>query len=604
MNPDLQAQTEVIAKSYVPEAAVPTYTDPKEIEQREHAKQVRAKLEANPDNPLAALLASEDIGDLSGIDIDSEVERRIGAPAPGEEDRREKAKKAAHEAQIIAEKGLDGIEASRQGEIINEYIAKVIDVRGDAFRNLSLAQKQAIARSELSRQEVREKVAELLKSGLSPTAEVGSEDDRSLAIKMQEKGQKQSEANGLSQEFDRRIDERERLIQELADYQPEDATTGAAEGEKYRLMQQAKARINAGRAAELTRELVVLFGRDRERLTAEKVSVRQRAKDGEILVDETELKLDELARLEEAQREYDQRRARRESLPQEIQRLTAEMQALNTRMQAITLETAILDLDINPLAQKKKAREQTTLLGISRIVTQAANIVLNADVRKRDEIYRGILTEKARETEDKDNATLYDALGSRWEVMATIDGQKTLVTNTLMLNSNWKFAIASGGDVSTQVEILLTDQIRKAIKSNTPAAERTRILDDAARIRDRLKTDPVFAEKATSDYLTHLISRRLATGEPISIAEQTILEKYGWTEHIAQAVEQRVHDDETLKTRIERIIGATGVEQNKLEVLRKKYPSQWATIIALLLAGVAVPDISSGKSWFDRLTRR
>ncbi|MBI3984893.1 MAG: hypothetical protein HY344_03025 [Candidatus Levybacteria bacterium] len=605
MNPDAVQKVEVLAKSFVPEAAISAARSPQEAKQIEDAKQVRARFNANQDKPLAALLAPEDIDDLSGIDIDSEVDRRIGEHTPPEEDRRAKAKKLAHEAQTIAEKGIEGIEdPGRQDEIVEEYVAKVIDIRGDAFRNLSRAEKEAIARSELSRQEVRVKIAELLKKGLSPTAEIGSEDERTLAVKMQEKGQKKAEEDRLNLEIISINDGIARLQQELMDYQPENAATGTPEGDLHKLLEQAQARINAGRATELTRELVALYGRDRERLTADKASVRQRAKSGEILVDPTEEKLNELAQLEEAQREYDQRRIRRDSLPQEINNLLGELQTRNARLQTLTLETAILDLDINPLAQKKKAKEQAVVLNISRIVTQAANNVLNSDVARRDRVYGDMLREKSEEAEDNDETTLYSALGSRWERIVTRGGKSSIETIRAAIETDWKFAIASGGDISTQVELLLSYEIRKKIKLGTSPDKARRILEDAARIRERLKTDSAFAEKAKAEYITNLISRRLATGEPISVGEQDIIAKYGWTKHVAQAVEQIVQDDETLKTRIEQIVESTGVEASKLEALREKYPSQWATILAILLSGVAVPALSSGKHWYDIFKRK
>lgn len=606
MNPDLQAQAEVVAKSYIPETAVGTVTDPKEKAQIEDAKRVRAIFIANPDKPLAALLASEEISDLSEIDVDTEVERRIAAPAPGEDDRRGKAKKAAHEAQAIAEKGLDGIaDAGRRDEIVQEYIAKVIDIRGEAFRSLPDDQKKAIAISELSRHEVRIKVAELLRRSLSPTAEIEAEDEKTLAIKMQEKGQKNAEKTQLEEDIVRIDEAITTLREELVAYQPANAATGTPEGEQFRLTEEVRRKINSGRAAELTKELMVLYSRDKEALAQVKIDVRQRVKDGgETLTDETEIKVDELARLEEAQREYKQRQERRDGLDPEIRRLNTERQAREKRIQAIALETVILDLDINPLAQKKKIREQAVLTGISRIVTQACNSALNEDAKKRNDIYRGMLTNKAKETEDNDETTLYDAVGSRWEVMRIIDGQKTLVTNTVFLNADWRFAIESGGDVSPQIEILLTDQIKKSITNTTPPEERARILDEAARIHERLKTDPVFAEKVKSEYLTQLISRRLSTGEPIPVAEQTILQKYGWIEHIAKAVEERIKADTTLKTRLEQITQSAGFDQAKLEEFRKKYPSELALLFALLLAGIAVPsDTSGGKHWYDKLRR-
>ena len=596
MNPDAQAKVEVVAKSYVPETAIPLGINAAEQAQRDEAKELRLRYEATKaTDPYAALKTPEELSELSSIDVEREIGRRILAPETGLTDLRPDAERAAKEAKIIAEQGIDGItEPGRQDVIIANYVTNVLNLR-EGFKGLFPDEKEAIARLELGRKEVRIIIAALLKERLGPEADPETDEDRILATKKREREAKQAESTNLATEIDD-IAAQLRVLQETLDkYNPEDKSAGTPAGQLFNEMALAEAGINSAREAQLRIELTTFYGKDKVRLELARQSIRQREQDGKTITDPKELEVKELMRLEDAQAEYDRMKEEKKNLPKEIANLNAEMAKRTQRQQAVIIESALLDSEINPLIQKRRAREMNTVAVIERIITQAGNRALNKDVDDRAKLHKELITEKAKTAENEDDKILYEALGSRWdEVVTAADGKSTIESKPDIIKKDWEDAMASGGDILAQVELLFTEQITRNITAFSTTEQREKADAEVVRIRKRLNTDPDFAAHATSEYLVNLITRRLDNGEEISVEDQSIMERYNWMQHVETSVNQSAQNDEDLKTQIDAILDKAGMaDQERFQALQEQYPKNWAKILALFFSGAEIPQEGS-----------
>lgn len=607
MNPDAQGKVEVVAKSYVPETAVPIGLTPAETTRRAEAKTLREKYEATKgDDPYAALRAPEEDSDLSTLDIDKEVERRISESDPTLRDLRADAKAAANLVKTIAEQGIEGItDPSLQDQIIDDYIIKVLDIR-PAFSSLSDAEKKAIARTELQRSDVRTKIGELLRRKLNPSVETETEEDRVVATKQNERAEKETAILAHRQQIDATDQQLTANNTLAARYMPADltATPPTSEGDLLIKMREFRAGINTTRAAELRRDLATFYGKDRTQLERDKISIAQRIKDGEDITEATEIQIEELIELEAAQAGYQQLTTQRESIPQVDQALRAQRAEIEARLQTVIDEQVKLDSQINPLLQKRRAKEMAIVADIQRVVTQGGNAALTENVNTRVSILKTDTEEKAKATNDEDEQRLYNSLGSRWEIVVTRGGERFIEEVPGRVESDWEKALATG-NVLSQVEDMLIRSLQINRRTDTREQLQHKI-SEAKRIREKLKADPEFAQLATSEYLTALIGRRLETGEPISEGEQRLMETYGWMDHISDYIDQKNQQDQEFKTRVENLIQQAGGDQeDKINTLKEKYGNNWATILAILLSGVAIPvGASSGVGFLDRLKKK
>lgn len=615
MNPDVQANAEVVARSYIPETAVNVATlTPEQRTRQEKATNLRQLLETTGD-PIAALRTSlepnKEAADLSTIDTEKEVRRRIHAPEvdangavvdTSQDTLLKKAISLTREARAIAEKGLDGIvdangnvDTQRQQEIISFYVNHVLDTR-DAFSTLSFDEKSAIARAALENVSVRQKVAELLRQKLSPS-EQPTEADREISGK--EKGKKLKEVE--EREAEEKLREAEEKLRELEATRTEhafDSNTGAEgpRNAKIRILgnQIDLQYINELRAMLISKKTPQAFERDKQQV-AEKLTARS------ILNNDYEKLIAELIAQEKLITEQQVLIAERDSIDERVKE--AEQAKRDAAKGSKDAKTAVSELDneIDELEEPRNRREENLVRGLEGIIAEAGNQALTADNNARVQAFEKDAREKMEATNDADEKLIYSGIATRWERVVIINGQRVIEEVPGQRDADWEAAINTG-DVTNQVEEMLTKHLR--INRRTDSREEVRRKGtEARRIKDRLKTDTDFKTLATLEYLTALMGKRLETGETFTDGEFALIEDYGWMLYAEEYIKQEEEKDKEFAQKVDQLVQQAGVDQpEKLAALQEKYGNNWASILAILLSGADIPtDPKIGI--FDRLRR-
>lgn len=622
MNPD--AAVGIVAKSLVPESSVAAPLSSEQTIRNQHAAEVRSRYEATKATEpyaalLAGLLAPKETG-LSTLDVDKEVGRRISETPPkrGVRDLRGEAIRAANEAKIIAEKGLDGIKKpdgtpniTRQDEIVNDYVARVLD-RRTGLDILTPDEKVALAREELGRPEIRAKITELLKAKLDPSVETETEDDRTLAAKSAEKATKEKELTDKQTAITNANQELLDLRTKFARYQT-DPTTGT-DGDLLVRLKEAYGRIDIANAKTLRAWVKTTYGNNSNQYAADRTTIINSINNGIDIdsADTNSTNIRDLLEIEAAQAEYNRLSAERAALPQAILGKTAEIATFTAEQTALTLERTAIEVQIAPLAQKRLAREIALAGDLSQLAANAGNEVLDAKMIASADIYREVLAEKETAAKDRDEKTLMSGLQSRWVIGSTArDGKPIFKPIKGQIETDWKNAITSG-DVMQEVEKLLTGSHTRILytAASTPE-EIQRANEEIARIKERLKTDKTFADHAKAEYLIALIGKRLESANALSSREQRLVEGLGWTdyasEYMERRTERRTKRKTELKEKTEKLFEkAGGIDSKKLSNLREQYGNNWGIILPLLMSGLSdSPKLEkySGRR-FNRLRRR
>ncbi len=615
MNPDVQANAEVVARSYIPEAAVNVGAlTPEQHTRQEKANRLRQLLETTGD-PITALRESlgptKETADLTTIDTDKEVRRRIHKPeadASGtvidteQQALLDRALTLAKEAKAIAEKGLDGIidvngnpDTQRQQAIIDIYISRVLDSRG-AFSILSPDEKSAIARVELQKASVRQKVAELLKQKLS-ASEQPTEADRELSDKEKEKKTKKAEAK----EAKKKLKKAERTLRELETVQDEhsfDPTTNI-EGLRYQAIRELGNKIDIQLIKEL--RAMLISKKTPQDFENDKALVYRKMTTGATLGSEYEQFIAELIAQERLITQQNALIAERDSISERVKEAKkAKKEAAKARRDA---KSAVSELDdeIDELEEPRDRREENLVRGLEGIIAEAGNQSLNQDNNARIQAFEKDAREKTEATKDADEKLLYSGITTRWERVVIRNGQRIIEEVPGQIEADWDDAINTG-DITNQVE----DMLIRGLKINRRKDSRQEVqrkLAEARRIKDRLKTDTDFKTLATFEYMTNLMGKRLENGETFSDAEFALIEQYDWMAYAEQYIKDKSEKDKEFAQKVDQLVQQAGADQpEKLSALQEKYGDNWASILAILLSGADIPtDPKIGI--FDRLRR-
>lgn len=615
MNPDAQANAEVIARSYIPEAAVNTGALNREQRARqEKATSLRQLLETTGD-PITVLKESlepsKERTDLATIDTDKEVKRRIHAPEKDsngtvidteQEALLNRAIALAKEAKAIAEKGLDGIvdvngniDTARQQVIIDLYVSRVLDSRS-AFSALSPIEKSAIAKAELQKPSVRQKVAELLKQRLS-ASEQPTEADRELSDK--EKGKKTKKAE--AKEAKKKLKKAERTLRELETVQAEhsfDPNTNV-EGSRYQAIRELGNRIDVQYIKEL--RAMLISKKTPQDFESDKALVYRKMTTGATLGSEYEQFIAELIVQERLITQQNALIAERDSIDEKVKEAKKEKKKAVKARQNAKREVSELDEEIDELEEPRDRREENLVRSLEGIIAEAGNQTLNQDNNARVQAFEKDAREKTEATNDADEKLIYSGIATRWERVVIINGQRVIEEVPRQRDVDWEAAINTG-DVTNQVEEMLTRHvmINRHIDSRKEVHRKG---IEARRIKNRLKTDEAFKLLATSEYLTNLIGKRLETGETFSDGEFALIEDYDWMPYAEQYITEKDEKDKEFGQKIDQLVQQAGVDQpEKLAALQEKYGDNWASILAILMSGADIPtDPKIGI--FDRLRR-
>lgn len=606
MNPDAQTQVETVAKSYVPEAAVPTVLSPEETVRRNEAKALRARYEKTKDSdPYAALKAPEVSSDLSTVDTDKEVKGKIheaerdstGTIDHDQQALIDGALQAAREAKAIAEKGLDGIvdvsgnaDTVRQQTIIDLYITRVLDVRG-AFAGLTQSEKNAIARAELQKPEVRLKIAELLKQKLNPSEQTQTDQDKELATKQKQKKEKKREAR----ETKIKLRKAKKELQDLEQIQNEHAAINSSgvEGLRHAEIRSLGNAINVGTIKQLREALI--SRRNPQGFQEIYQLVGQKLQTGDVLADDYEEGVAELIRQEQLVVRYKALIQEGQSLDERIKAATEAVKEARRDRRKVKREISDLDDDIDDLEEPRDQREQALAGSLSRIITEAGNQVLTQEADRRLQMLRIDAEEKQKTAAEEDRKRLLGGIGSRWEKVVMKGGKWVIEEYPLQIEEDWQNAISTG-KVLPQVIEVLTQHTR--IDTHDTPEQREKKRKEYDRIVERLKTDQDFADYAIDNYLTALIGRRLQGEKPIPDGERRLIDQYDWFKYASDFVDAQNKQDQESQKRISTLLTEAGKNQeHKLEALRQEYGDNWSTILNILFSGAEIPS----RNIFSRL---
>lgn len=606
MNPDAVPKVEVVAQSFIPEAAVATTgLSPDQEAQRRDAQELRRIFEeSKAEDPYAALKRREKKADLTDLDLEEQIKRRIEEDPSATADLRAGMLEAATVARIIVEKGIDGItDPADQEAILKEYVRAVIDTR-EAFSSLTDDEKLAVAREQLSSPEVRVKIAETVRAKLDPSVDVEDATSGELATKRGGKAARDKEIADSQAEIEKIQLKLAELRGRLASMQRAGEGGRRIDGLVYREMVALNQDINMTRLTELRRELDALYTTNqtinRAQYDADKEATLRQKQLGLSPTDPTQQKFRELIDIEEKQTRLAELMAGKETLPGQI---TAQEQELKTQLQAkqAARESATkLEGEIDPLVVKKRLKERELVLDMKGVIYETGNQALDDAVGERVAFIRGQITEKAAATTSADEKMFYDVLNKRWEKVETQDASGHLIPPHLVrdqdrVNADWQ-RLADEKNSLGLVEDLLTapliDKVTNAGTLGLSADEVTGLNNEIERIKKKLKEDKTFAEKVTSDFIVALLSRKMEYGGGLTKEELQILDQLGWKEHLNEAFNAKLTRDKGLQARAEELFEKVGIsDKPSLETIRAYYFDKIGELIALLLSGASLETI-------------
>lgn len=564
-------QTEVIARSFTPEAGVPgAILTPEQQRNQDAANVLRQRLEATPEDPLAALRPVEEKKRIT-VDVNAGLEKRFGIDGSrghSSDVRLDAARDAMDLPRRITEGGFETL------PYLDQQIAKGIVTaelnRRPAFKSLTDVERSAISEEILKNPDYRDRLGELLSGRLNPEEPIEAE----KKVKTAREERRQAEEALLQKRDELTQTEADRTIVdwELSEFDPGDPLMGILPGRKYAELENLKTNETFNRDhSQRLEDYLKAGGKTNDEIEQLKTQVADKVKTagrGSIAsVDEVVALqiLDaqaELDRLKELADEQIGLQDKQVELQESILDLRGEfLEAQNTRDEA---ETRLIEAET-----QKDLQEESVVDGMRGLAAEAANVYLEEQIVKRyEERNKQIEAEKAA-TEDEDEKRLLGQIKTRWEIVEMRRGKLLPPRiNQRAVDADMAEIISGDGP-----KVILEEMLLEGVTDP----------QEVARIQERLK-DAAFAEKWGKRIAGEVIGARIMSGK-LHEGEIRMILREGWGK---EAVNLAIGYRKDLKGELEKIYGKTGEgEPTLFERIKKRHSNPLMIILLLLLGAVS-----------------
>lgn len=571
---DATQTTEVIARSFVPEGTPrPPALTPEQQRSQDVADNLRQRLEAKPEDPLAALKPVEERQPLS-VDLDKELNRRFGiegAPRTVDEQTRfDEAKTLGDTRKLLAERGYESLTPDQQNELITSLITGTLD-RRPAFRGLANEEKVAIATNILLNSAYEKKIGEMLASGFSPDEVI--EVSQPLIEAQTAFDEALAAFHGKQTEARTTLIDRLTVQGHLDEFNP--TTASGTRGAKFEELERLRAdeALNREMIDESIADLKARGKSDAD-IDAMKAQVREKIARGEAITDPDELMISgvldiqsDIDRIGELEIEHADLDTERNRLNQRLLELPNEITELNnTRSEK---ENELVDA-----RNKKMLQEQSVIENMRRVASNAGNEVLDEEIQERATEYQSQLNEKLAQVKDADEKKILEKKKARWD-RAEIRGDNIRFTiKKNVVNRDIRTMLIGDGPEAIVKEMLL-DGVRDP--------------QERARIEERLKTDQVFVKKWSEDIAATVVTKKLQSGR-LYEGEIRVMLDMPWGQG---AIDQAIANDAAKRKAIEKI-HADPNNPSYVDRIKRAAGSNWLKFLMLfLLGGVAAGAITT-----------